>query len=86
MYPTTPKAQRGNTSARAERMQDLVGERNNPQGQAVTIGMAASLGTVAIKAKRLTTTPTAADYNALVDDIAAIAATLKAMGAQFTGV
>lgn len=86
MYPTTPKTQRGSSGAQAERMQDLTGDRNNPQGRAVTVGMAQALGAVAIKAKRLSAAPTAADYNALVDDIATIAATLNAMGARFTGV
>lgn len=78
--------QRQDASAQAERVQDLLGERNNPEGRAVTVAMAAALGQVALKAKKLTAAPSAADYNNLVDDLTAIAATLNQMGARFTGV
>lgn len=83
-YPVNPRI-KPRIDVREQRVQDLVGDRNNPDGQAVTIAMAAALGQVAFKAKKVTAAPTAAEFNALVDDIAAIAATLNAMGARFTG-
>lgn len=83
-YPVNPTI-KPKGDVRGQRVQDLVGDRNNPEGQAVTIAMAAKLGQVAVKAQKVSAAPTAAEFNALVDDIAAIAATLNAMGARFTG-
>lgn len=87
-YPTrndvkpTPQAR-----ARAERVDALAGTRNDtaPDKQAVTRGDMASLGAVRLTSAKVTASPTAADHNALVDDVRAIAAALNAMGAKFTG-
>lgn len=87
-YPTrtdikpTPQAR-----ARAERADALAGSRSNaaPDKQAVTRADMASLGAVELTSAKVTTTPTAAQHNALVDDVRALAAALNAMGAKFTG-
>jgi hypothetical protein len=87
-YPTrtdvkpTPQAR-----ARAERVDALAGARNDasPDKQAVTRGDMAAQGAVRLLSTKVTTAPTVAEHNALVDDVRALAAALNAMGAKFTG-
>lgn len=76
----------GAARATAERLEALVGERRNntPEQQAVTRQESGSLGTLALKSAAVTAAPTAADHNALVDDVRALAAVLNAMGAKIT--
>lgn len=87
-YPTrtevriTPQ-QRG----QAERAEALTGSRNGaaPEKQAVTREDVGSLGAVRLLSAKVSASPTAAEHNALVEDIRQIAAALNAMGARFTG-
>lgn len=86
MYPTKPTRQPGNARALSERVERLTGDRGKDDaGAAVTREVAASLGNITIRSKLVTAAPTAADHNALVADIHAIAAILNAMGAKLTG-
>ena len=84
-YPTTSARAPRNASATREKVQALAGERGTPADKAVTQGAAASLGAIAVKCAHVTGTPSAADFNALVDDVRALAAVLNTMGARFTG-
>lgn len=72
--------------AQNERAQALTGSSGNlPGKKAVTRDDVASLGSVKLRSAHISAAPTAADHNALVDDVRAIAAALNAMGARFTG-
>lgn len=75
-----------NIARQEEKIQSLLGERANakPGLKAVTRDDMAVLGTIIIKSVHITAAPTAADYNALVDDMKAIAAVLNAAGAKLT--
>lgn len=83
-YPTNSRRGAADTGARAERVGRLLGEHDK-NSAAVTQGMAANLGNIAIQSKLVTAAPTADQHNALVRDIHALAAVLNAMGAKFTG-
>lgn len=76
-----------NVSNQGERVGALLGERGRSAEDraAVTRDAMASLGLIALKAKTVTAAPTAADFNALLDDVRALAAVLNANGAKFTG-
>jgi hypothetical protein len=78
----TPQAR-----ARAERVDALAGARTDtaPEKQAVTRGDMAAQGAVRLMSAKVSAPPTAAEHNALVDDVRALAAALNAMGAKFTG-
>lgn len=56
-----------------------------PEKKAVTREDAGALGAVKLKAAHVTAAPTAADFNALVDDVRALAMLLNKLGANFTG-
>ena len=72
--------------AQNERAQALTGSGGNqPEKKAVTRADVASLGTIKLLSAHVSAAPTAADHNALVDDVRAIAAVLNAMGAKFSG-
>lgn len=74
------------TSVQGERLDALTGALGAKAGkEAVTREEFLSLGTTAIKCKYATAAPTMAEYNALVDDVRALAALLNKLGAQFTG-
>lgn len=87
-YPTrrSPRLQPG-VAVQAERVSALLGERNRTgeDQAAVTRDAMASLGNIALKAKAVSAAPTAAEFNALLDDVRALAAVLNANGAKFTG-
>lgn len=85
-YPKTGARGRGNAGAQSERLDRLLGQRGeNNDGEAITRGAAASQGFVAIQSKLVSAAPTAAEHNALVADVRALAAILNAMGAKLTG-
>lgn len=88
-YPNTGRNNlRITASARAttEKVEALIGERRNntPEQQAITRKDPASLGTLALTSTLVAAAPTAADHNALVKDVQALAAVLNAMGAKIT--
>lgn len=88
MYPSKPLPRESRKDrALKERAESLTGTRSGvgDEKRAVTQEEAAQLGIVTLRAAYVTAAPTAAQHNALVDDIRAIAATLNAMGAKFTG-
>jgi hypothetical protein len=72
--------------ATLERVQAAIGERrqDGTGKEAVTHDDVAGLGTLVFKSAYVTATPTAAQYNALVDDLRALAAVLNAVGASIT--
>jgi len=76
----------GANRATAERLEALVGERRNntPEQRAVIREDAAGLGTIALKSTTVSAAPTAAEHNALVEDVRALAAVLNAVGAKIT--
>lgn len=78
----TPQAR-----ARAERVDALAGSRSgaSPEKQAITRADMGAQGAVRLMSAKVSATPTAAEHNALVDDVRALAAALNAMGAKFTG-
>lgn len=86
-YPTKGTARPGpNIAAQGERLQGLLGERGKGDGpKAITRGNLADFGDVKLKAAVVTAAPTAAEHNALVEDMRAIAAMLNRMGAKITG-
>lgn len=84
-YPTASARAQRNTTATTEKVESLTGQRGASAGKAVTLGDAASLGAIAIRCTHVSAAPTAADFNALVDDVRALAAVLNNMGARFTG-
>lgn len=86
-YPANSRRRVG-VAARstAERVEALLGERRNntPEQQAVTRAEPAGQGTLALKSANVTAAPTAAEHNALVEDMRALAGVLNAMGAKIT--
>jgi hypothetical protein len=87
-YPTRNAGKPGpHIRAQDEKLQGLIGGRGKDGAghKAVTHGDAAELGTIAIASQKVTAAPTAAQFNALVDDVHALATVLNAMGAKFTG-
>lgn len=69
-----------------ERLQVLVGERGTPQATAVRRGDVARIGVIALTAAHAAgATPTAAEFNALVDDVKTLAAIIERIGAAFSG-
>lgn len=83
MYPSKGTRLPGPVNARPERLDELAGERGDDR--AVMQSDTAELGTIAILSRRVTAAPTAAEHNALVEDLHAIASMLNRMGAKFTG-
>lgn len=89
MYPSQPKKRMEvKDRVQIERAESLTGTRPGvgQEKRAVTQENAAALGVVRLMCEKVTDTPTLAQHNALVDDIRALAATLNAMGAKFTGI
>lgn len=87
-YPTKTGAKAApNRIAQDERLGALLGDRgkDDPGLKGLTRADAAALGTIALQAKAVTAAPTAAEHNALVADVRAIAAVLVRLGARFTG-
>jgi hypothetical protein len=76
-----------NRVAQDERAAALVGDRGRQSDalKAVTRGDAAGAGAVNLKATFVSAAPTAAEHNALVADVRALAAVLARMGATITG-
>lgn len=56
-----------------------------PEKKAITREDAGALGAVRLLSAKVTAAPTAAEHNALVEDLRAIAALLNTMGSNFTG-
>lgn len=86
-YPTKtgPRLQ-PRDSAQSEKLDALTGALGANAGkEAVTKEQFASLGTTAIRSRYASAAPTQAEYNALVDDVRALASLLNKLGAQFTG-
>lgn len=76
-----------NIVAQDEYLGALLGDRGkgDPGLAAVKRGDAAGAGLIALQAKTVTAAPTAAEHNALVNDMRAIAGVLARMGGRFTG-
>lgn len=70
-----------------ERAAALVGDRGRGAEdlKALVRGDAAAAGLIALQATTVSAAPTAAEHNALVADIRAVAAVLNRLGAKFTG-
>lgn len=68
-----------------ERAEALTGSRGNvaPEKRAITREDAGAKGTQVLRATHVSAAPTAAQHNALVDDMRALATVLAAMGAKF---
>jgi hypothetical protein len=62
-----------------ENLQTLTGERGDGDGRAITRG---DLGALTLTAVNVAAAPTAAEYNALVADMRAIAGLLARLGAE----
>lgn len=86
-YPTrTGTRPPPQTKSQDEKSKLLTGMNGDvPAKLAVTRGDAGALGTVKLLSAKVTSAPTAADHNALVSDIRALAAVLNGMGANLTG-
>ena len=85
-YPKTGARARGNAGAQSERIDRLLGQRGtDTSGAAVTFEDAAALGSIALQSAIVSAAPTAAEHNALVADVRALAAILNTMGAKLTG-
>lgn len=86
-YPTgkrTPRPQ-PNITAQTEQVQALTGALGAKAGkEAVTREMLASFGAVVMQSRSAATAPTQAEYNALLEDVHAIANLLNQLGASFT--
>lgn len=86
-YPTRtgmrPLPQANSQDEKAKLLTGMNG--TDPDKLAVTRGDVGKLGLIALKSTHVSSAPTAADHNALVDDVRAIAALLTQMGATFTG-
>lgn len=85
-YPTrTGSKQTPKERGIAENLESLAGFQNNGavERKAVTRQDASSMGVQVLRAARITSAPTADQYNALVDDMHALVAVLTAMGAKF---
>lgn len=86
-YPTRKSTARvqPNIAAQTEKIQALTGALGAQAGkEAVTREMLASFGTVAMRSISAAAAPTQAEYNALVEDVHAIANLLNQLGANFT--
>lgn len=87
-YPTRTAGQAApNRVAQDERAAALVGDRGRQAQElkAVLHGDAAAAGLIKLQANFVTGAPTAADYNALLTDLRAVAAVLNRMGANIAG-
>lgn len=85
-YPINPMRPRGNSANQSERVDVLTGQRGKDDtGAAVKRGDAASLGAITLQSGTVTAAPTAAQHNALVADVRALASILNAMGATING-
>lgn len=86
-YPTKPRSRpQPRAGVQGERLDALTGALGAKAGkEAITREQFAALGTTAIQCKYATAAPTMAEYNALVDDVRALASLLNLLGAQFTG-
>lgn len=86
-YPTrTGTRAPPQVAAQDEKARQLTGMNGTvPDRLAITRGDASGLGVLSLKAKHVAGTPTADQYNALVDDIRTLALVLNAMGANLTG-
>lgn len=81
----TPKPQ-PNISKQTEDVQALTGALGAKAGkEAVTSGKFASMGVITINSRFVSAAPSQAEYNALVQDVHAIALLLNQLGANFTG-
>lgn len=85
-YPANTTARPGpRARGKEERAEALTGDRPGAPGKmAITREDAAKLGAIKLRAAKVTAAPTAADFNALVDDIRTVAAILNGMGANLT--
>lgn len=83
MYPSKGSRVPGPVNVRAERLDQLAGERGDVR--AVTTDDAAAMGLTALKSALVTAAPTAAQHNALVEDVRMLAAMLNRIGATITG-
>lgn len=91
-YPTNkPPLDPPNKKRQAEALQGLVDDRGTSTGdtrddqRAVTRGNLAAHGTIALtSAYAAGANPTAAEHNALVEDVRALAGLLRALGAGIT--
>lgn len=78
-----------NATRQAEKLQGLVddrgstGDANREDQRAVIRQDLTGQGTVELKAVYVSAAPTAAEYNALVDDVRAVAALLNKLGADY---
>lgn len=86
-YPTRtdskPTPQQRAQNERTQALTGLQGQDNSKK--AVLVSDAAKVGSVSLLSAKVTAAPTAAEHNALVDDVRALALALNAMGAKFTG-
>ena len=86
-YPTGKRAPRPqpNITAQTEQVQALTGALGAKAGkEAVTREMLASFGAVVMQSRSVAAAPTQAEYNALLEDVHAIANLLNQLGASFT--
>ncbi len=84
-YPTAiPRVPGPKERGTDQRLESLAG-RNEPAKRAVTREDASGLGLVRLTSSIVSAAPSAAEHNALVADIHALAAVLNLMGAKFTG-
>lgn len=86
-YPTRndikPTPQQREQSNRSQSLTGLQGA--DSEKKAITREDAANFGAVRLLSARISAAPSAAEHNALVDDVRALALVLNAMGAKFTG-
>jgi hypothetical protein len=86
-YPTSSGGKPSpNRAAQGERLDTLLGDRGraDPSLRAVLRKDAAEAGTIALQAALVSAAPTAAQYNALVADMQALAGILNRLGANIT--
>lgn len=84
-YPTnTARKPSAAAQSQDERLGGLLGDRGraDPNLRALTRGDAAGAGAITLQATTVTAAPTAAEHNALVADIRALATVLNALGAK----
>lgn len=81
------RAIREELAPQLETLQALAGERGPGSGalRAVRRGDVQRVGAIALTSAHVTSAPTAADFNKVVDDIKALAALIERMAAAFQG-
>ena len=79
------RAVRDALASNLQTLQTMAGERGPEKLKAVRRGDVPRIGAIALTSAHVSSAPTMADHNKVVDDIKALAALIERLGAAFSG-